>query len=175
MLNAHLRRATDDDAEGIAKVFSPSLRLLTFLPELHTVAEDRAFIRNKVLRECDVTVAEYRGGIVSFIALHCEEIRLLHTAPEFIGNGFGSLLVKEAQQSGAPALELWCFQQNLRARTFYERHGFRAVRFTDGEGNEEKCPTSDIDGNAPEAVAHRESGWIGSNLPGRRVRNSCPI
>jgi hypothetical protein len=28
----------------------------------------------------------------------------------------------------------------VAARRFYERHGLRAVRFTDGTGNEEKTP-----------------------------------
>ena len=37
-------------------------------------------------------------------------------------------------------MQLWTFQQNARARRFYEERGFRAVEFTDGEGNEEKTP-----------------------------------
>ena len=53
-----LRRATIADADAIAAVFSPSFRLLTFLPALHTVAEDRWFIENVILRECEVTLAE---------------------------------------------------------------------------------------------------------------------
>ena len=31
-------------------------------------------------------------------------------------------------------------QQNEGARRFYERGGLRAIRFTDGDGNEEKMP-----------------------------------
>ena len=34
------RVAIANDADAIARVFSPSLRLLTFLPELHTVEEE---------------------------------------------------------------------------------------------------------------------------------------
>ena len=41
---------------------------------------------------------------------------------------------------GAAALELRCFQANTRARRFYETHGFRAIRFTDGADNEERTP-----------------------------------
>ena len=36
--------------------------------------------------------------------------------------------------------QFWVFQQNERARRFYEAHGAVAVEFTDGEGNEEKTP-----------------------------------
>lgn len=135
-----LRRAAAADADAIAAVFSPSLRLLDFLPALHTVAEDRWFIENVILRDCAVTAAEDAGRIVAFLALQGGEIRLLHTHPEWIGRGAGSLLVEHAKASGAAALELWCFQANTRARRFYEARGFRAIRFTDGADNEEKTP-----------------------------------
>ena len=134
------RQATLDDADGIAAVFSSSLRLLTFLPVLHTVEEDRRFIENIILKECEVIVAEGDPGIVSFLALNGEEIRLLYSHPDFIGSGAGSLLLDAVKKSSVVALELWCFQANERARRFYEERGFRAVRFTDGRDNEEKVP-----------------------------------
>ena len=134
------RQATLDDAGGIAAVFSSSLRLLTFLPMLHTVEEDRQFIENVILKECEVIVAEGDVGIVSFLARHGEEIRLLYSHPDFIGSGAGSLLLDAVKKSGVAALELWCFQDNERARRFYEERGFRTVRFTDGQDNEEKVP-----------------------------------
>ena len=129
-----------DDADGIAAVFSSSLRLLTFLPVLHTVEEDRRFIENIILKECEVIVAEGDPGIVSFLALNGEEIRLLYSHPDFIGSGAGSLLLDAVKKSSVATLELWCFQANERARRFYEERGFRAVRFTDGRDNEEKVP-----------------------------------
>jgi GNAT superfamily N-acetyltransferase len=129
-----------DDAGGIAAVFSPSSRLLTFLPVLHAVEEDRRFIENVILKECEVIVAEGDPGIVSFLALNGEEIRLLYSHPDFIGTGAGSLLLDAVKKSSVVALELWCFQANERARRFYEERGFRAVRFTEGRDNEEKVP-----------------------------------
>ena len=129
-----------DDAGSIAAVFSLSSRLLTFLPMLHTVEEDRRFIENVILKECEVIVAEGDPGIVSFLALNGEEIRLLYSHPDFIGSGAGSLLLDAVKKSSVAALELWCFQANERARRFYEARGFRAVRFTDGRDNEEKVP-----------------------------------
>jgi GNAT superfamily N-acetyltransferase len=134
------RRATLDDAGGIAAVFSSSLRLLTFLPVLHTVEEDRRFIEHIILKECEVIVAEGGAGIVSFLARNGEEIRLLYSHPDFIGSGAGSLLLDTVKKSSVVALELWCFQANARARRFYEERGFQAVRFTDGRDNEEKVP-----------------------------------
>jgi GNAT superfamily N-acetyltransferase len=135
-----LRRATACDADAIANVFSTSLRLLTFLPMLHTVEEDRRFITNVILKECEVTVAEDESGIVDFLARQGEEVRLLYTRPDRIGMGAGTQLIDAAKASGMGALELWCFQANERARRFYEARGFNAIRFTDGAHNEERTP-----------------------------------
>ena len=48
-------------------------------------------------------------------------------------------MIEGAKRSGVTALELWCFQANTHARRFYERHGFKAIRFTDGHDNEERA------------------------------------
>jgi putative acetyltransferase len=135
-----LRRATVADADAIAEVYSASFRLLTFLPMLHTAAEYRSFITNVILGDCEVLVAEDDSGIVSFLARRDEEVRLLYTRPDRIGRGAGTQLIEAAKKSGVEALELWCFQANVRARRFYEARGFRAIRFTDGADNWEKAP-----------------------------------
>ena len=135
-----LRRATIADAKAIAAVFSPSVRLLTFLPELHTVDEDRQFVENVMLRQCEVTVAEGSAGIIAFVARDREELRLLHTHPDHVGCGAGTALVEFLKAGGVAALELWCFEENMRARQFYEARGFKAIKFTDGAHNEAKVP-----------------------------------
>ena len=129
------RPAQAGDADDIASVFSRSFRLLTFLPMLHTVDEDRRFIEDVILRDCEVMVALGGGTIVSFLAREEEEIRLLYTDPAFVGSGAGTLLLELAKSADVAALELWCFQANVRARRFYEARGFRAIHFTDGSGN----------------------------------------
>jgi putative acetyltransferase len=141
-LSFALRRATAEDAAAIAAVFSASFQLLDFLPLLHTVEEDRRFIANVILKECEVTVAEDDSGIVAFLAKQGEEeVRLLYVRPDRLGDGAGTRLIEAAKAStSAGALELWCFQANARARRFYEARGFRAIRFTDGADNEERTP-----------------------------------
>jgi len=62
-----------------------------------------------------------------------------HT-PDGTGETAGTQLIEAAKESGVGALELWCFQANARACRFYEARGFFAIRFTDGEENEEKTP-----------------------------------
>ena len=135
-----LRAATVADAEAIAAVFTPSFRLLDFLPELHTPAEDRWFIAKVILKDCVVTLAEHDQTVIAFLARQDEDIRLLHSHPDWIGRGAGTLLLEHAKASGVAALELWCFQANHQARRFYEARGFRPIRFTDGAHNEEKMP-----------------------------------
>jgi len=161
-----LRRASACDADAIAQVYSTSFRLLTFLPMLHTVEEDRRFITNVILKDYEVTVAEDETGIVAFLALRGEEVRLLYTPPDRIGMGAGTQLIDAAKASGIGALELWCFQSNERARRFYEARGFHAIRFTDGAQNEEQTPD----------VRWREMQARWSELPvGQSLRIDWPL
>lgn len=134
-----LRPATVEDADDIAALFATSRRLLTFLPDLHTVAEDQAHIRERVLVDYRVTVAERDGRIVGFMAELDGWIEHFYMDAAQLRSGIGSALMADAQ-SRQDSLELWCFADNLRARAFYEKHGFAAVKFTDGADNEEKTP-----------------------------------
>jgi hypothetical protein len=109
-----LRRAVTSDADAIASVHWASFRLLTFLPMLHTMEENRRFITNVILKECKVTVVEDETGIVAFLALRGEEVRLLYTRPDRIGVVAGSQLIDAAKASGIGALELWCFRYPRR-------------------------------------------------------------
>ena len=63
-----LRRAAASDADEIANVYYASFRLLSFLPMLHTIEEYRWFVSDVTLKECEVTVAEEKSGIVAFLA-----------------------------------------------------------------------------------------------------------
>jgi hypothetical protein len=56
-MSLRIREATAVDIDAVAAVFSASFRLLTFLPMLHTVAEDRSFIATVIFRNCEVIVA----------------------------------------------------------------------------------------------------------------------
>ena len=76
-------------------------------------------------------MAENETGSVSFLGRQGEEMGHFYTRPDRIGQGAGTL-IEEAKASGVAALEFWCFQANTYARRFYKRHGFRAIRITDG-------------------------------------------
>ena len=135
-----VRNSSAQDCPYVADIFSRSRRLLTFVPERYSVAQDRWFIDNVIYKESEVHIALRAGAMVSFLALQGDQVRLLHTAPEAIGQGAGRLLLEHAKQRCPSGLHLWCFQKNTAARRFYERHGFVAAEFTDGQRNEEKEP-----------------------------------
>ena len=99
MTGYQLRSAGPEDAEAIAAVFSPSIRSLAFMPALHSVAEDRWFIENVILRECAVTLAIRGDAIAAFLARDGAEIRLLHAHPSHFGRGAGSALIDAAKAS----------------------------------------------------------------------------
>ena len=53
------------------------------------------------------------------------EILAIHTLPESWGTGLGHAMLTEAlRQIGDRPVYLWAFQENTRARRFYEKHGF---------------------------------------------------
>src|SRR5258706_330450 len=133
-------KPTAADAQAIAVVHRPAMRVsLSFLPELHTAAEDLAWFGGLFLPANEVWVAEADGQVVAYVGFDADWIHHLYILPDFQGQGTGPLLLARAMADGAPK-RLWTFQQNVRARKFYEDRGFVAVEFTDGAGNEEKTP-----------------------------------
>lgn len=135
-----VRPARPDDAPALAVILRTCFRVnLPFLPELHTAEEDRAFMAGRVAGGDPVWVAEVDGAPAGFITLREGWVDHLFIHPDHQGRGIGPSLLQKAFDQGG-SVQLWTFQQNARARRFYEARGFRPVEFTDGEGNEEKTP-----------------------------------
>jgi len=136
-----IRDAKRRDLDIIAGIFSRARRTLSFVPELHTEAEDKDFVRDVLFSTCHIRLAFFEKRACGFAAIENGWIRQIHVDPGHFGLGVGSALIRDAK-AREPRLELWCFQDNARARALYERHGFKPEEFTDGSGNEEK--TSDV-------------------------------
>lgn len=128
------------DAAALAVVHRAAMRIsLPFLPELHTPAEDVRFFAERFLPANEVWVAEAQGQIVGYVGFDPDWINHLYVHPDHQGGGLGPELLAKSMADGLPK-QLWTFQKNVRARRFYEQRGFRAVRFTQGEDNEEREP-----------------------------------
>lgn len=95
----------------------------------HTPADDQAFFRGTVLADCEVTVAVADGAPAGFLARRDDLVEHLYVEPARQGEGIGSRLLALAQQRSPAGLRLFTHRRNLGARGFYERRGFRIVRF----------------------------------------------
>jgi GNAT superfamily N-acetyltransferase len=129
-----IRRATADDVEEIVAIFEPSFALLDFLPALHTHEENLAFF-GRCVRDGEAYLLGH-----GFSTLAGDWLTHLYVHPDEIGKGVGHALFEHAKTLRPEGFEFWVFQQNERARRFYEAHGAHPVEFTDGSGNEEKTP-----------------------------------
>jgi ribosomal protein S18 acetylase RimI-like enzyme len=125
----------------VARVFRASFsHALPWIPTLHTPQDDHEHFTQVVFDENTVLVArEACGSIIGFISFREGYVSNLYVLPERCGQGVGSRLLNAAKQRAA-GLELWAFQRNTPALRFYEKHGFRVVRETDGFANEEREP-----------------------------------
>jgi len=129
-----IRRATRDDVDAIVAIYEPSFATLDFLPQLHTHDEHVAFFGR-----CVAQGEAYLLGD-GFAILAGDMLSHLYVHPRAIGTGIGHALFEHAKTRRPDGFEFWVFQQNERARRFYEAHGATAVEFTDGSGNEERTP-----------------------------------
>ena len=144
-MNPILRPATASDAEAVAQVHIASREAFTpFAPLAHSHDEVRQWVRDTLLKNDRVTVAEVEGNVVAIVATRAEPdatwITMLYALPGWTGRGIGARLLDHALDYAARPVRLWTFHPNAGARRFYERHGFIAIEFTDGRSNEERCP-----------------------------------
>ena len=130
-----IRRAVAEDVEAIVAVFEPSFATLDFLPVLHTHEENLAFF-GACVRDGE---AWLHGGD-GFAIIDGNTLSHLYVRPDAIGTGVGHALFEHVTTRRPDGFDLWVFQQNERARRFYERHGATPVEYGDGSGNEEGVP-----------------------------------
>lgn len=133
-----LRSARSTDAGSLAEILSGFIDGTSWMPRIHTRAEDLAHAGTLIERGW-VTVAETNDGIQGFAACDGPELNALYVAEGARGEGVGSALV-DALKADRDRLELWTFEANEGAQRFYLRHGFAEVGRTDGTGNDEKLP-----------------------------------
>ena len=112
---------------------------MTFVPKLHTEAEERAFFGG-VVETLETWVVEAAGEVAGFAALSADMLEHLYVHPRAQGGGIGTALLALAKERRPVGFSLWVFQPNTGARRFYERHGLELVELTDGRGNQEQVP-----------------------------------
>ena len=136
-----LRPGTDADADALAAILREWIDETPWFRSPHPPASDPLFTLRKI-RDGVVTVAD-TGQPAGFLALEDSYISCLYVATQARGAGLGRALLDHAK-SQRPALSLWTFQANDRARAFYRREGFRETQHTDGSENEEGLPDVEL-------------------------------
>ena len=94
----------------------------------HTPDDDLRFFKGTIARENEVWVAA-DPGIAGFLAIQGERLGWLYVDPSAQGRGIGTALLDHAKALSPEGLTLFTHERNQQARAFYERRGFRAMRF----------------------------------------------
>jgi putative acetyltransferase len=136
--SASIRQASPDDAGIIGGIFVRARDAMTYLPRIPD--GDRPKLGGWITTRHEVWVIEDAGRIVGFAGLSKGWLDHLYVDPDSQGAGFGSMLLEHVKGLQPEGVRLWVFQKNAGARQFYERHGFRLEKVTDGSGNLEREP-----------------------------------
>jgi ribosomal protein S18 acetylase RimI-like enzyme len=145
MDSARLRHATAKDTPRVAGLLiEVRAAFMPYAPSVHTDDEVHAWVASHLIPSGGVVIAETHGTVGA--AMHTERkrgaswITQIAVDPHCTRKGVGSMLLAHALRTMAPPVRAYTFQANLGARRFFERHGFIAIAFTDGQTNEERCP-----------------------------------
>ena len=144
-MSVGLRSAGPEDANDVVRVLRRSrLRFLPYAPPAHSEADDLHWAANSLIPSGGVTLACIEGRVVGVLAVSRSGgvgwIDQLYVEPDYCCKGIGTQLLNAAMSALGAPIRLYTFQENIGARRFYERFGFRPMEFGDGSGNEEGCP-----------------------------------
>jgi ribosomal protein S18 acetylase RimI-like enzyme len=137
-----IRPVRPGDEEQLAAIFLAGLSGMTYLPEQYTIDETRVSIRDVVLPNDEVWVAEDDGRVVGFVGFGDARVHHLWVEPDYQNRGIGTSLLRIAMERCPDGLDLWVYQRNTGARRLYERLGFRLVELTSGEELKENEPNA---------------------------------
>jgi GNAT superfamily N-acetyltransferase len=136
-----IRRAAASDADAIGDLWLAAWYATFPFPPAYPDEACRRWLAETLVPSTEAWVAVDGNGLpVALLALSETMVEQLYVDPAWIGRGLGSRLLTFAKTRRPAGLELYCFQVNVRARAFYERHGFRAVAMGDGSANAERQP-----------------------------------
>jgi GNAT superfamily N-acetyltransferase len=133
-----VRPATASDTEVIASVWLRSRKAsIPSIPKpVHSDEEVRRWVSDVLLPNGGTWVVENEIEVIGMMSVRDGWIDQLYVDPRHFGHGTGTRLLGQAKQLYPGGLDLWAFQSNVRARLFYEAHGFRPLEETQGDNEE---------------------------------------
>jgi GNAT superfamily N-acetyltransferase len=135
-----IRRALPSEYRRLAEIHVIARYDMTYLPHVHSFTSVEKWMREIVLPSQEALVAETDGTVVAYAWLHEGFLRALYVHPSYQRRGIGSELLAEIRKTAPGGFSLWVFEANEGAIRFYEIHGAKFVRKTDGSANQEKLP-----------------------------------
>ena len=153
-----IREAIQSDCEGIGKVYCDSWKSAyqNFLPKAyldlltaetcmpHKVSTNDIVLtgQERVLGICHISEARSRDYKV------WGEVVAIYLLPEIWGSGAGSEVLQSAlrklKQKGFKNVCLWVLKDNIRARNFYEKNGFK-ISGNEREIEIAECRVSEVE------------------------------
>ncbi|MBD9648233.1 GNAT family N-acetyltransferase [Ensifer sp. ENS09] len=135
-----IRRAERTDMAACAGILNRWIDATAWMPRVHEHADVERYYAETVFAERTVFLAEEDGEIAGFLSLSDDRhVTALYIDERHRGAGIGARLIDTAKAMSPDELSLWTFENNRDAQRFYEHQGFKAVRRTDGD-NEEQLP-----------------------------------
>ena len=133
-----IRRADQSEAALIGELYwrAREAAVPAIPPSVHPRDDVLDYFATVMLPHRDVWVADEDGTIVALLVLESGWVDHLYLEPARTGEGIGTELLAHAKREQPDGLDLWAFRSNSGARRFYERHGFVAVAFTEGDNEE---------------------------------------
>jgi ribosomal protein S18 acetylase RimI-like enzyme len=138
--SAHIRPALPSEHRRLAEIHVLARYDMTYLPHVHSFTSTDKWMSAIVLPSQTVLVAEVDGAAAAYAWLHDGFLHALYVHPSYQSRGIGTALLGEIKKIASAGFDLWVFEANEGAIRFYERHGAKTVRKTDGSGNEERLP-----------------------------------
>lgn len=142
-----LRPALPDDAADVARLLIEVRRaFVPYAPLAHADDEVRSRVAERLVPAGGVTIAHEGDAVAGMIAVVAGDravpswIEQMAVEPALVGRGIGTALLGHVLATLPHPVRLYTFQENAKARRFDERNGFQAIAFSEGAGNEERCP-----------------------------------
>lgn len=141
-----IRWAVEQDAKALGLIHSQAWRIeyKGIIPddilEIFTPEKREEYFKNAIINKTEETaVIESGGSTIGFVTLgrsrdddsssDCGEIWGIYISPGFWRRGFGKTMLswglEELGARGFLKVTLWVLEDNMRARKFYEKQGFR--------------------------------------------------
>jgi ribosomal protein S18 acetylase RimI-like enzyme len=127
-----IRAFRDSDETDVNRVWHRSGQAAYgFLPAWRTFTFEQAtnVFREVIRSRCEVWVGTLDEQVVAYLAMKGSYIDRMYVDPTEWRSGWGTRFIAFAKSLFPEGLELHTHQENHPARSLYEKHGFKAVKF----------------------------------------------